>query len=83
MATQGQHSRRLRSAMRRRSLSFRRLAKIVPAHWTELHRIAQGKTEPDLRLAVALEREIGLPVETWPSLRQPVQQLFELRKAAA
>lgn len=48
-----------------------------------LFRVVSGKCDPDLVLAVALEAELGIPVESWPTLRGPVQRLLELRGMAA
>ena len=72
----------LRRALRGRQLSYRRAAAILSAPFASLHQITKGKFPPDLRLAVAIEREFGIPVEDWPSLRQPVQDLLRLRGVA-
>lgn len=47
-----------------------------------LHRVAAGSYDPHLALAVAIEREFGIPVEDWPTLRAPVRELLKLRGAA-
>lgn len=75
---------RLQRELRRRGLSYRsateRLA--IPAHFAHLQKVATGDCEPRLDLAVAIERELGIAVEEWPSLRQPVTELLQLRGVA-
>lgn len=62
--------------------SYRQAAIGIPAHFAHLNKIALGEREPELALAVVLEREWGIPVEAWPSLREPVEELLRLRGAA-
>lgn len=70
--------------MRRTRHSFTTLADTLQPefpglHRTKLHRIAQGKTPPDLLLGLAIEHELGVPVEAWPSLRPAVEELLRRR----
>lgn len=59
------------------------MATFLPGHFAHIHKIAQGIREPDLDLAVAMERELGIRVESWPKLRPAVKELLRLRGVAA
>lgn len=85
MQRHGSAPERLRRALKRRKLTYREAVEAhpLPAHFTRLHRIARGVCDPDLEMAVALEREFGIAVEEWPSLRQPLRELLKLRGIAA
>lgn len=70
------------AALRRRRTSYRRAAQKLPVHFSVLQKVATGLIEPNLTLAVAFEREYKIPADSWPSLREPVQELLRLRGAA-
>lgn len=64
-------------------MSWRRAAKLLGRRdHALLHRVAHGKLDAHFALAVAIERELGIPVEDWPSLRKPVRELLKMRGAA-
>lgn len=69
-----------------RGVTWRRAAEMLlrkkGADHSFLHRVAAGDYDPHLALAVAIERELGIPVEDWPSLRGPVRELLKMRGAA-
>lgn len=73
---------RLAKAVRDRG-SYRAAAVGLSAHFTHLHKIVQGKREPEIGLAVVFEQRLGIAVEEWPSLREPVKELLRLRGVAA
>lgn len=70
---------RLQRALRSRGLTYRSAATFMPAHFTRLHKVVKGESDPSLALAVAIEREFGVAVEEWPSLREPIVELLRLR----
>lgn len=58
-------SQRLAEAIRSRGLSVNRAGDRVGAAKGALSRILRGERSPELRLAVSIQREFDVPVETW------------------
>lgn len=75
----------LAAAIAERGLSYRRVVKEhgLPAEFSTIHQIIGGTRKPTLELAVAVEREFAIPVESWDHFRKPLTDLFRLRGIAA
>lgn len=58
-------SERLDAYMKKHDLSSNALAVRVGAHRAQILRLRRGERKPRLKLAVALERETGIPAGDW------------------
>lgn len=52
----------MRRFRRANEISQSRLAEAVGVHWTTISRIERGRTQPPLRLLVAIARVFGKPM---------------------
>jgi hypothetical protein len=64
-----------------RGLTLRKLGALTRVQYMRIYRFSTGDMEPNLTEALAIEKAVGVTVESWPSLRRAARELVRMRIA--